>query len=125
MSAMQDISKASFLEALKISSVLNKTAIDDAVTRTLEQSKGQISQSLEDFDLQKEIPQITNPVIRLGLESARQQLKQQNPTMSASELAKTLKGFLAEANKMVNTQSIPDPETVKTENETWEDWVNR
>ena len=125
MSAMQDISKASFLEALKISSVLNKTAIDDAVTRILEQSKGQISQSLEDFDLQKEIPQITNPVIRLGLESARQQLKQQNPTMSASELAKTLKGFLAEANKMVNTQSIPDPETVKTENETWEDWVNR
>ena len=124
MSAMQDISKASFLEALKVSAALNKTSIEDAVKRTIEQSKGQITQSLEDFDLQKEIPQINNPVIRLGLEAAKKQLKEQNPSMSASDLAKHLKGFLAEANKMVNSQSPAASASKEEEPVSWEDWLS-
>ena len=45
-SLVNDTSKAAFLEALKFSSALNKQVVEDAVKRAVEQSKGQINESL-------------------------------------------------------------------------------
>jgi len=121
---VNDVSKASFLEALKISSVLNKQTIEDAVKRTLTQSKGQIDESLGDLELRRAMPQLDNPVIRLGLDALKDRLKAQNPSMSPTEIATQLKSFLKGANELVN----PDPTVGKGNKadeavESWLDWA--
>lgn len=123
---VNDISKASFLEALKISSALNKQTIEDAVKRTLSQSKGQIDESLGDLELRRAMPQLDNPVIRLGLDALKDRLKAQNPSMSPTEIATQLKSFLKGANELVN----PDPTVGKGNKadetvESWLDWASK
>lgn len=120
---VNDISKASFLEALKLSSVLTQKTIENSVERTLQKSKGQITESLGDYELRKEMPQIDNPVIKLGLEAMKERLKAQNPSMTANELATQLKTFLSSANSLVNTSSNSNEPTGKKQS--WADWLDK
>lgn len=124
-SLVNDTAKASFLEALKLSSHLNKQTVDDAVKRALEQSKGQITESLGDYELNQAMPEISNPVIRLGLDAVKNQLKTQNPSMSPRELANHLKAYLKEANETVNAPTQPEGNQngQPTDAPSWVDWV--
>lgn len=124
-SLVNDTSKAAFLEALKFSSALNKQVVEDAVKRAVEQSKGQINESLGDYELNQAMPEISNPVIRLGLDAVKQQLKAQNPSMNSKELAGHLKTYLVEANKFVNPYPNATPSTTPADVDSWLDWVTK
>ncbi len=125
VAVMNHVGQTAFLKALEFSSHISKQATADAVEHALNQSKGQIDKSLGDYELAKELPELSNPVIKLGLQQVRKQLLEQNPSMPVKEQARQMKVFLKGANDMVNPDPNATPDMSSEEEQAWEDWVNQ
>lgn len=109
MSLVQDVTKASYVAALKHGSVLAQQTMEDRLSR-LEKSTGErISSSLSDHELNRELPQLSNPLIKMAVEGFQDKLQAQNPTMTPGQVAAETKTYLAELSKSVNPDQHVDP----------------
>ena len=119
MAAINDATKASYLQAMRHTTALSKQHLTDTLERFKEETRASIQASLGNHDLAKELPEINNPIIKLGIENFVTTLKAQNPTMPAAEVASTVRTYLKELNATFN------PDTGKEDKKAAEpDWFS-
>ena len=116
---VQDISKAAYLRAIQDSSALSQQHISDRLAQQTIQTKDEIATGLSAHELEKALPEIKNPIIRIGIEGFIGKLREQTPGISGMDIASEVKGYLAEMSKAVNPNDSTDKANTKSKEVDW------
>lgn len=122
-SMMMDMASAVYMQSLEHSASLQDLTLKeklDAFSSTTDQV---VDSKLQQSDLQQAIPQMQNPILRLGIEGVINQIQAQNPTMTPQEV----NGQVQEYFGLLNQELNPDTEAqAKAEEEQAAevDWIN-
>ena len=107
ISLVTDVGKAAYLQAIQHSSALSQQHVADIIVQQQGQTKDAIKSGLGTYELEQALPEIKNPIIRMGIESFVDKLKIQNPSISGSDIANNVKGYLKEMNTALSPESSP------------------
>ncbi len=107
LDVINDVTKAAYLTALRHNQSMTQRVLQDQ-TKSFDKSvSSKISQSISDKELERALPEISNPVVAAGVKPFIQQLRQQNPNMSPETIVAEVRGYLQELNLAVNPSSNP------------------
>jgi len=102
ISLVNDVGKAAYLQAIQHSSALSQQHVADIVAQQSTQTKGDIKSGLANYELEQALPEIKNPIVKLGIEQFVGKLKEQNPTISGVDVATEVRGYLKELSTIMN-----------------------
>ncbi len=114
-----DIGKAAYLQALQHSSALAQQHVADRFDQQDKSLSSNIKTHLSEYELEQHIPEIKNPIVRMGTEQFVAKLKQQNPTMSASDVSSEVRSYLKELSATFNPDTPKPGEPVAPEEIDW------
>ena len=111
MDLFNEIGKQAYLSSLKHTTALMKRHVDDRFAQQDGVVSTKINSSIKSADLAAQIPEISNPIVALGVQPFIDRLQSQNPTMSTADVVKQVKSYLGELNSTINPppkESTPD-----------------
>ena len=120
-SLVNDVGKAAYLQAIQHSSALSQQHVADRFNQQQTVTKGDIMSGISDYELEQALPEIKNPIIKLGIESFIGKVKEQNPSISGKGIADEVRGYLKEMHNAINSEA-KTPEADKKSKEI--DWLS-
>ena len=118
VSMANDIGKAAYLQAIQHASALSQQHVADRLDRQEDSLSSSIKTHLSEYELEQHIPEIKNPIVRLGTEQFVAKLKAQNPSMSASDVSTEVRSYLKELSNTFNPDT-PKPGEEKPQEIDW------
>ena len=122
--AMSDVAKASMLQALKMSTALNRKYTDEQLALQQNTTNTSINDSLDKRELANVLPQINHPVVEAGVKNYVKQLKAQNPSITPTEIAAAVKTIMGEVNNSLNPAKPTQQQQAAEEEVDWMEWAN-
>jgi hypothetical protein len=111
-----DIGKQVYLQAMRHTTALVDRQMNERFAAQEGVTSSKINSSINDKDLAKLLPEITNPIIALGVQPFIDKLRAQNPSMSTADVAAQTKEYLGDLNNKLNA---PPPDPKKDEEVDW------
>jgi hypothetical protein len=105
---MNDIAKAAYKSALVHNQTMTSKVLQDQSKVYDRTVSTKISKSIQDKELERALPEISNPLVALGVKPFVAELQRHNPTMDSAAIAKEVRGYLQELNITVNPSSNPN-----------------
>ena len=110
VSMMSDIAESMYLKALEHSTSLQNLALDDKLKGFSDQTSNLVDNKLSKSQLESAIPQLKNPIARLGIEAFIEKAREQNPTASPEDINSQVKEYLSELGKDFGLSGSDDKE---------------
>lgn len=105
LDVINDVTKAAYLTALRHNQSMTQRVLQDQNRSFDKNVSSKISQSISDKELERALPEISNPVVAAGVKPFIQQLKSQNPNIAPETIVAEVRGYLQELNLAVNPTS--------------------
>lgn len=112
MDAMEDMGKAMYAQAMRHGAVMNARAMNERFDAADSKVSSTISQHVDDRELAGQLPEISNPLIAMGVQPFIDKLRKANPSMSTTDVATQVRAYMGEANNVLN-RPPPTPESEK------------
>ena len=123
MAAMQDIGKASYVSALKHSSILSQQAMDERLAAQDKSTGDRISDRLDKHELVRELPELNDPLVAMAVDGFQAKLLAQHPTLQAPQIAAHTKEFIKELSYKMNPETKPKTPEEKDKEAGGVDWL--
>lgn len=115
---MTDMMSAAYLQSLEHSTTLQNLALEDRLNAVTDTTDKVVDSKLQQFQLNQAIPQMNNPIMKMGIEGLVSKLQEQNPTMSPQEVNAQVQEYVSLMNKEFN------PDTTQQQNDADSDQDN-
>jgi len=119
ISLVNDIAKASYQQALQHSTALSQQHVTDVLARQEDQTSSNIQSHIKDYELEQQLPEVKNPIVRLGTQQFISELRKQQPNISSQDVASEVRSYLTELSKNVNPPAPTPAEQQAADNVDW------
>lgn len=99
MSMMQDIAEASYMQALQHASSLNGIVLNEKMEGLNVETSNLVDSKLQSQEFTQAIPQLKNPIVKLGVEAFMDKVREQNPTISPEDMKAQITEYVGELGK--------------------------
>lgn len=120
ISLVSDVGKAAYLQAIQHSTALTQQHITDLLAKQEKGLSSNIQSHLKDHELEQVLPDLKNPIVRLGTQQFVKELRNQQPNISSQDIAKEVKDYLKELANTINP-ATPEPKPKRADQV--DDWM--
>jgi len=113
--ALGSMSEAIYMQAIQDTSNLQSVVLDQKLDTVKDDAQATVNSGLREHQITQAIPQLKNPILRLGVQSFMDKLQEQDPTMSPEDMKEQVGEYLSTLGKEFGVVAEDVPEESDTD----------
>lgn len=109
MALVNAVGVNAYKTALQHNGLLNDNILNSQLAYQNDSIDSRISQNNSAQELLANLPEMSNPIVKLGMESVVGKIQQANPDWNGEQVATEARRYLQEMNKTINPEATPAP----------------
>lgn len=120
--ALSSMAEAIYMQAIQDTSNLQSAVLDQRLVSVKDETSDAVKSGLREHQINQAIPQLNNPILRLGVQSFMDKLQEQDPSMSPDDMRTQVNDYLATLGKEFGV--MPDADKPASDTEAGVDWFS-